>query len=285
MTTANGAATVARKSLVFVDNDNLILEAMTELLSAEGYTVHVARDGLEALAVIREVKPDFIILDIVLPKLDGSRVCAAVRQDPTLRNTPIIAFSSLSPQDYRFFPQLSADAYVAKGRLATSAHNILTAISHFESEGPERGKGQLLGYENFRSRQLVNELLRERRHLAAILRVLAPGALELDRDGQIVWANPGACEILGRKEAELVGEGFASLAPSLERKGIQDLLADLVKSEEPAQHVTALYLEGAIVAVRLAPIVESNACSGILVLLDCPGKGSDSRTDSSEGDL
>jgi PAS domain S-box-containing protein len=271
MTTANGTARTARKTIVFVDNDNLILEAMTELLSAEGYVVHPARDGLEALSLIREVKPDVILLDIVLPKLDGGRVCAAVRQDPTLRNTPIIAFSSLSPQDYRFFPQLSADAYVAKGRLANSAHNILTAISHLEEEGPERGKGQLLGFENFRSRQLVNELLRERRHLAALLQVLAPGAIELDRDTCIVWANPGACEILGKKEAEVLGRAFTSLVPSLERGGAQDLLEELIKSEEPAQHVTTLYLDGKMVAARLAPIVEDHVCSGLLILLDRAG--------------
>ncbi len=271
MTKASGVARTAKKTIVFVDNDNLILEAMTELLSAEGYEVHAARDGLEALSLIREVKPDFILLDIVLPKLDGSRVCAAVRQDPTLRNTPIIAFSSLSPQDYRFFPQLSADAYVAKGRLANSAHNILTAISHFEEEGPERGKGQLLGFEGFRSRQLVNELLRERRHLAAILQVLAPGALELDRDACIVWANPGACEILGKKEAELLGQGFATLAPALERGGAQDLVESLIASEEPAQHMTTLYLGDRMLSVRLAPIVEDHVCSGLLVLLDRAG--------------
>jgi PAS domain S-box-containing protein len=269
---ANGPANGARKTIVFVDNDRLILEAMTELLSTKGYTVHTARDGLEALSVIRQTKPDFVILDIVIPKLDGGRVCAAVRQDPSLKHTPIIAFSGLSAQDYRLFPGLSADAYVAKGPLATALQNILKAIKHFEEKGPDSAEGQILGYENFRSRGLVDELLRERHHLVAILRVVAPGALELDRGGRIIMANPGACEILGKREAHLVGELFSSLFPTSQQSGAQTLLTDLVRSEEPAQCHTAFRLAGTVTAVRLIPIIEDNACTGLLVILE--GKAS-----------
>jgi PAS domain S-box-containing protein len=263
-----GAATPTKKSIVFADDDPMILEAMTEVLSAEGYAVHAARDGLEALALIRAVKPDYIILDVMLPKLDGGRICAAVRQDPLLRSTPIVAFSGLSPQDYRFFPQLSADAYVAKGRLPSAAHNILTAINQFGEAAPERAKGELLGYENFRSRRIVNELLQERRHLIAILRVLAPGALELDRDGRMVMANPGACEILGKREADLVGDLFSSLVPPADRKGVEVLLSELVRSEESAQLVTSFRLLDKAMTVRLAPVVEDGICSGLLIMLE-----------------
>jgi len=258
----------AKKSVVFIDNDRFFLDAIADLLGENGLTVFTARDGLEALSVIREVKPDFILLDIVLPKLDGGRVCAAVRQDPTLRHTPIIAFSGLSPQDYRFFPQLSADAYVAKGPLATAAENILKAISHLEEKGREKAEGQVLGYENFRSRQIVKELLLERRHLAAILRALASGVVELNREGRIVMVNPRACEILGKKEGVLVGELFSSLFPLPQRGGVQDLMTDLVRSSDPAHVWSALPLGGAEVPMRLAAIVEENACNGILVTLE-----------------
>jgi PAS domain S-box-containing protein len=260
-----------QKTIVLVDDDPLIVEALTDLLSAEGYTVHTARDGLDALSVIWEVEPDYIILDAVLPKLDGGQICAAVRQDARLRKTPIIAFSALSPQDYQFFPQLSADAYVAKGRLAVSAHHILTVINQFEGSGTEQAKAQLLGYEQYQSRRLVNELLRERRYLMAILRVVAPGALVLDRDGRIVMANPGSCEILGKLETELVGELLAALAPPDHRHEVQSLLTTLGQSEEERHLVTAFHLGAEVMAVRLATIVEDRACTGLLLLLDRTG--------------
>jgi CheY-like chemotaxis protein len=181
------------KRIVLAESDPITLEALAEVLSAEGYAVHPAHDGLEALALIRTLRPDYIIMGIVLPKLDGGEVCAAVRQDARLRHTPIIAFSGLSPHEYTFFPQVSADAYVAKGPLPIAVQNILTALRHFEKSEPEMVRGQLLGFEHFGPQQLVHDLLQERRHLRAILRVFPPGALELDCAGRIVWANPAAC--------------------------------------------------------------------------------------------
>jgi PAS domain S-box-containing protein len=283
MTGASGTASSPQKSIVLADDDPMTLEAVTEVLNAEGYAVHAAQDGLEALALIRAVKPDYIILDVVLPKLDGGRVCAAVRQDARLRQTPIIAFSGLSPQEYRFFPQFSADAYVAKGRLPIAVQNLLTALSRFGECGRERMKGELLGYENFRSRQLVHDLLQEQRHLRAILRVFAPGALELDRAGRIVWANPGACEILGEKEVGLAGEAFAALVPGCDQREVQSLLAGLVQSEEPAQFVATLNLNGRQVTNRLATIMEDHVCTGLFVLVEDAVEGRGVRLESGYG--
>jgi PAS domain S-box-containing protein len=263
----SGPAASSHKHIVLAESDPTTLEALAEVLSAEGYAVHPARDGLEALALIRTLTPDYIILGIVLPKLDGGEVCAAVRQDARLRHTPIIAFSSLSPQEYTFFPQVSADAYVAKGRLPTAAHNLLTALRHFEKSEPEKIRGQLLGFEHFRPQQLVHDLLQERRHLRAILRVFAPGALELDCAGRIVWANPAACEILGKKEMELVGEPFAALGPPPDQQATQALLTTLVHPEGPPQRLITLTLNGRPVTTRLARIVEDHTCTGLFLLV------------------
>jgi len=268
MTLADGKAGSERQTVVLVDDDAMILVAMTEVLSGAGYEVHTARDGLEALGLIRAVNPDYIILDVVLPKLDGGRLCAALRQDPRFQHTPIISFSGLSPQDQTFFPALTADAYVAKGRLPVAAQNLLTALRGFAASRPEKVKGEVLGYEDFRSRRIVSELLQERRHLVAILRALAPGALELDRDGRIAWVNAGACGILAKTEAELVGEVFTALVPSADQRGLQRLLTDLVQSEAPAQVVTALSLGARLVGVRLVPVVEDSLCSGVLTILE-----------------
>lgn len=277
MTLAEGSAVSEGKTVVFVDDDPMILVAMTEVLTGAGYAVHTARDGLEALALVRAVKPDYVILDVVLPKLDGGRLCAALRQDPRFRQIPIIAFSGLGPQDHTYFPQLSADAYVAKGRLPVAAQNLLTVLGQFAKAEPEKVKGEVLGYEEFRSRRIVSELLQERRHLVAILRVLAPGALELDRDGRVVWVNAGACEVLAKREAELVGELFSALVPPPDQPGLQRIVLDLVQSEESAQLVTALHLGGRLIGVRLVPVIEGNACSGLVILLE--GEVGDAKTD------
>jgi CheY-like chemotaxis protein len=268
MALADGKAGSERQTVVLVDDDPMILVAMTEVLSGAGYEVHTARDGLEGLALIRAVKPDYIILDVVLPKLDGGRLCAALRQEPSFQQTPVISLSGLSPQEQTSFPGMTADAYVAKGRLPVTAQNLLTAIRGFAGSRPEEVKGQVLGYEEFRSRRIVSELLRERRHLVAILRALAPGALEVERGGRITWVNAGASEMLAMAQEELVGEGFVALVPPADQPGLRRLLSDLVQSEESTQVVTALNLDGRLASVRLVPIVEDEICSGILIILE-----------------
>jgi len=271
MTTDKDQKPSPKKTIVFVDNDRFFLEAMTDLLSERGFAVRTAQDGLEALSLIREVVPDYILLDIVIPKIDGGRVSAAVRQDDRLQHIPIIAFSGLSPQDYHLFPDLKADAYVAKGPLPIAVENILKVINQFESGGREKAEGQVLGYDNFRPRQIVNELLLERRHLAAILRAFGLGVLELNRDGRVVMANPSACGILGKKEGQLVGELFSSLFPHPHREGVQELLTELVRSPAPGHFRTTLRLGASEVPIRLASIVEDKECGGLLVTLEVPG--------------
>jgi CheY-like chemotaxis protein len=259
-----------KTSIVFVDNDRLFLEAMTELLTEKGFAVHTARDGLEALAVVREVVPDFVLLDIVIPKIDGGRVCAAIRQDARLRDIPIIAFSSLSPQDYRLFPGLRADAYVAKGPLATAGENILKAIAQFQDRGRELAEGQVLGYDNYRPRQIINELLLERRHQAALLRALGCGVLEMNREGRIVMANPRACDLLKTKEGLLIGEQFSSLYSQEQQASVHEILDELARSPETERCWTTLSVGGVQMPVRLAPIVEEHECTGLLVTIEVP---------------
>jgi CheY-like chemotaxis protein len=256
------------KTIVFADDDRFFLEAIAETLASNGYAVRTAQDGLEALQLIRQVKPDCIILDVVLPLLDGGQVCGAVRLDASLPPIPIIVLSSLSPADYSFFPDLSADAYVAKGPLPTTCENLLKAVRYFEAGEAASGEGRLLGYDNMKSRRLVNELLLERRFLRAIFEVLAPGALVLNPTGRIVMANPGACEILEAQGRQLVGELFASLLPLADQKKVQDLLTEIGGSEQPIHCRTTFRFGTKVLNARLASILEERTCTGLVLILE-----------------
>jgi two-component system, cell cycle sensor histidine kinase and response regulator CckA len=271
MSTKDSHNRAEAKKIVFADNDELILEAITELLRSKGFEVHGAHDGLEALQVIRKIKPDYAILDIVMPKLDGGRVCWLMRQDPELRDTPVIAYSSLSAQDFRQFPELSADAYVAKGPLAVSFQHILEAMAHIDKRGRGSLSGGIFGYDALRPRQLVEEMLRERRHYAEVLRALGAGVLELDKEGCILTANSGACELLGRREARVVGEQFASYFSVRDRKAVQDLVGELLQSVHPEQCRAVLRLGQLDVPMQFCAVVNEKECTGILVVMESKG--------------
>ncbi len=72
------------------------LELMRYLLTASGYQVLIAADGAEALAIMREERPDLLICDLQMPKIDGYEVLRLVREDPGLRHIPVIAVTAFS---------------------------------------------------------------------------------------------------------------------------------------------------------------------------------------------
>ena len=79
-----------RPSIVFADNDPLVREAIVELLRSKGYDVHVAEDGLAAWVRIRHVRPTYVILDVVMPKVDGGQVCwGSIRSWQDFRPVPL----------------------------------------------------------------------------------------------------------------------------------------------------------------------------------------------------
>lgn len=268
MSTPAPADESAGKTVVFADNDPILLEAIPELLRAKGYTVHPTRDGLETLETIRRLKPNYVILDIVMPKIDGSRVCWLMRQDAALRHTPVIAFSALSPEQIRRFPELSADAYVAKGPLAVVTKNLLTAIKYLDERGTGDLEGGIFGYEGFQSRRLISEMLGLKRYWETLVRIFESGVLGLDEDGRVLLANPAATGLFGRSETRIIGESLAALFPAPDRKTIQQATGELKKARLPEDRHLELSLGERRVRLRLSSVVEDGVCSGILAVLD-----------------
>ena len=86
-----------KTKILLVDDDPDIIEAMTTVLTANDYAVITARDGQEGLAMLRSEKPDLMVLDLMMPRMDGFAVCEEL-QDPRwakYRNIPIIILTSV----------------------------------------------------------------------------------------------------------------------------------------------------------------------------------------------
>ena len=256
------------KTIVFVDDDSFLREAITEVLRNKGFEVRVAKDGLEGLQLIRTVRPDYIILDIILPKIDGGRVCWLLRQDPQLRNTPIIAFSGLGPQDFRRFPELSADAYVAKGPLSLVTNNILLAIKYVEERGRGDIQGGIFGYEGFHPRQLISEMVDLKRRYETLVRSFEAGVLELDTEGRILMANAAAANLLGKREARLITLTFQSLFPARERRVIQDVLDELQRSRAGETVRVTVSLGATQLMLGFSCAADEGEVTGVLVTME-----------------
>ena len=84
---------MARRILV-ADDEPITAEMLALMLTFRGFDVVCAHDGAEALRCARELKPDVILLDVIMPQLEGVAVTRALRDDPELHTRPVVLFSS-----------------------------------------------------------------------------------------------------------------------------------------------------------------------------------------------
>jgi two-component system, OmpR family, alkaline phosphatase synthesis response regulator PhoP len=104
-----------RKKILIVEDDTDLLEILRLALKSEGFSIATARNGLEALKKARSLLPDLIVLDLVLPELDGFAVCETLRLDRALAAVPIIVVTGLASEFTRLAGfEAGASDYVAK---------------------------------------------------------------------------------------------------------------------------------------------------------------------------
>lgn len=84
------------KTILFVEDDPIIIQVYRGVLAGGGYRVEVAEDGLVAMKVIPQLRPDLVVLDIMLPKVDGPYVLKFIRSRPELSATKVIVLSDAS---------------------------------------------------------------------------------------------------------------------------------------------------------------------------------------------
>jgi chemosensory pili system protein ChpA (sensor histidine kinase/response regulator) len=96
-----GAALARAATIVVVDDSVTVRKATSRLLERNGYRVLTARDGLEAMQLLQEVKPDLMLLDIEMPRMDGFEVARQVRASEPLRGLPIAMITSRSGDKHR----------------------------------------------------------------------------------------------------------------------------------------------------------------------------------------
>ena len=103
------------KVILLVDDDLTLLEMYEDRLKAEGFTIIQATNGEEALKKVREVKPSLIILDIMMPKVNGFDVLKNIRADQEFKNTPVIILTALIQDVDRIQgKKLGATDYIVK---------------------------------------------------------------------------------------------------------------------------------------------------------------------------
>ncbi len=115
-----------KKKILVIDDERITTELVQAFLERYDFEVVCAYDGVEGLEVARAEKPDLILLDIVLPKMDGFNVCEELRSDPDFKDVRIVMFTAKGlTEDIERGRQVGADEYLIK---PFSGKNLLVVI-------------------------------------------------------------------------------------------------------------------------------------------------------------
>ncbi|MBD3308103.1 response regulator, partial [candidate division KSB3 bacterium] len=115
-----------------VDDSSVVRKLVTMILTAEGFKVTTASDGLDGINKAKELKPDVILLDFVMPKMNGFQVCRILQKDDQLRQIPVILVTSKGDKvGDKFVNQLGVTSYITKPfqpeELVSKIHQTLDA--------------------------------------------------------------------------------------------------------------------------------------------------------------
>lgn len=117
------------KSVLLVEDSEPAIIQLTDILSAEGYNIRIARNGREALQLISEAIPDAMILDLMMPEVDGFEVIKKTRENIRTQQIPVIILTAkhISPNDYSFFKTNNIQQLIQKGDINKA--ELLNAIA------------------------------------------------------------------------------------------------------------------------------------------------------------
>jgi DNA-binding response OmpR family regulator len=122
------------KKIMIVEDDSFVLDIYQTKLSQEGYSVIEARNGVEAMKKMEKEKPDLVLLDIVMPYMDGIEVLKKMKESDELKNVPVILLTNLSQkEEINVGLGLGASDYLIKSHFTPS--EVMEKIKVFLPEG------------------------------------------------------------------------------------------------------------------------------------------------------
>ena len=106
-----------KNKILIIEDEKDFVTAISILLKAEGFEVSVATDGMQGLEKARETKFDLIITDVMMPKMDGFKLCRMIKFDSKHKDTPVIMLTAKGQEEDKFTgEQCGADAYILKSQ-------------------------------------------------------------------------------------------------------------------------------------------------------------------------
>ncbi len=255
------------KEILVVDNDKVMLKFMTNFLAKKGFHVLTAENGLSALEVLKDYIPDVIFVDLIMPNIDGKKLCRIIRDMPGLNDVHIIVLSAVAAEEEVDYNEFGANACIAKGPFNKMSQHILAALDEPESKNSKVLSEEVMGLKNIRFRTITKELLSSQKHFETILEGMYEGILELTCDARIVYCNPVATYLLGLPEEKLLASDFMEIFEENDRQRIGKLLNTPAHNSRTVSEDSPIALNGKQLTMKVLP-VEDDGNKTIVVMLN-----------------
>jgi PAS domain S-box-containing protein len=257
-----------KKKILVVDNHPIILEYMSKFLSKAGHEVRTSEDGLHALDLLEIWRPDIIFVDLIMPNIDGKKLCQIIRAMPEMKDTYIIILSAAAAEEQLDFRAIGANACIAKGPLGKMGQYVAAALHEAEHRGTRDLQERIFGVENLYSRQITKELLSIWKHYEVVLGSLSEGILEITPGGRIVFANPAAITLTGIPEERLLASSVLGLFNPREKDLVRDMIDHVTAEASVVSADSPVKLNDREFMIKLLPIRDDMKRTLIMVLDD-----------------
>ncbi len=185
--------------ILLVDDEDDILEFMRYNLEKEGYKVYAAKDGLEAIATAQKVYPDIIILDIMMPEMDGVAACRELRNMSPFQNTIIAMLTAHGDDQLQFTAfDAGADDFISKPirpRLFLSRINAL-----LRRKRPVKATGNVITLKNLVIDREAFMVIRNNQRISLSKRELELLLLLISKPGKVFYRNEIMMQVWGHGE-------------------------------------------------------------------------------------
>ena len=250
--------------ILLIDDDRVFLTYLTRQLETAGHDVVTAGDGISALNLLTDITPDIIFLDLILPKIDGDKLCRIIRKMDHLKKCHLVVISAVVAEMGPNFADIGADSYIAKGPFAIVAEHVM-AVVEASSAPKERDKSkQVLGLEHVSPRQLTRELLSRNQHLKTILESMEEGILEIV-EGVVVYANSAAVKLFALPLEKILAANPNNLFDVKDHSRVAELLDAVDAKMVVIGENHPVELGGRLVTVRSFRIGSDSKSSIILI--------------------
>ena len=218
--------------VLIADEDQPLVDRLKTALEERDYRVLAAIDGTQALDHARKETPDYLVLDLLTPTVDGGHLYQHLKKDPRFRSLPLIVLAGTSPESADWLKDVKAEAYIAKRGVDAILEDLFSILQTFEEGAtPPTWAQETGGLEMLEPRLVVTELLAHTPHLNALLHNLEEAVLLLDPSHRIVYVNPAGVGLLKRHERDLVGAPLSTIFHAEPDESFLEVLSSLATRE------------------------------------------------------